>query len=96
MAELNATLRAAKREFSEFLEYAQDFISGMSTAEQLLAGCMICLIVMWMFVRRSDDGDDTPGMARQFGFAVVTVVIFGVAFGFTLGPSILSLTETLL
>lgn len=96
MADLNATLRAAKREFSEFLEYVWEFIAGMSTAELLLAGCMFCLIVMWMFVRRSDDGDDTPGMARQFGFAVMTVTIFGVAFGFTLGPSVLSLTQTLL
>lgn len=95
MANLNANLRSAKRDFFELLEVLQNFVMGLSTAEQILAGCMACLFLMWLFVRRSDESDDTSGMARQFSFAVVLVIIFGSGVGFVFGPNVASLTNSL-
>ncbi|MCI4645946.1 MAG: hypothetical protein MRY64_14285 [Hyphomonadaceae bacterium] len=95
MASLNANLRSAKRDFFELLEVAEDFFMGLSTAEQILGGCLACLVLMWLFVRRSDDGDDTPGMVRQFAFALVLVVIFSSGVGFIFGPNVASLTDSL-
>lgn len=95
MSNLNSSVRNAKREFLEFVEFAWDFITGLSTAEQLLASCMVCLVLMWALVRRSDDGDDTKGLARQFGFAVAVIVMFGGVVGYVLGPNLSSVIDSL-
>ena len=88
MANLNAGLRHAKREFLEFIEFVWEFLSNLSTAELLLGGCMVCLALMWTMVSRSDEGDDTKGLVRQFGFAIAVVALFGGVMGYVLGPNL--------
>lgn len=81
MSDFNARMREAQRDFGEFVAAVSDAVGAATPAQQVLALCMFCLVLMWLMVRRSGEYTEKNTMGRQFNMALLMVIIFGLGVG---------------